>query len=78
MGKLSQSERIGEFSTPLGQDVLVLTRFSGSEGLGELFEYHVEAVSEQENIDFDQAIGQDCTLKLKAYDGTSRASITAS
>ncbi len=72
MGKLSQSERIGEFSTPLGQDVLVLTRFSGSEGLGELFEYHVEAVSEQENINFDQAIGQNCQVKLKAYDGKVR------
>src|ERR1700681_413266 len=72
MGKLGQSERIGEFSTPLGKDVLVLTRFSGSEGLGELFEYHIEAVSEQENIDFDQAIGQNCQVKLKAYNGKTR------
>ncbi len=72
MGNLGQAERIGEFSTPLGQDVLVLTRFSGSEGLGELFEFHIEAVSEQENIDFDPAIGQNCQVKLKAYDGKVR------
>src|ERR1700687_4183339 len=57
MGKLSQAQFIAALKTPLGGDVLVLKRFSGSEGLGELFEFHVEALSEQENIDFDQALG---------------------
>ena len=56
-GNLLQADRLAELTTPLGKDVLVLTDFSGSEGLGELFEYHIEALSEQENIDFDQAIG---------------------
>ncbi len=72
VGKLGQADRIAEFSTPLGKDLLVLTNFSGSEGLGQLFEYHVEALSEQENIDFDKAIGQNCQVKLKAYDGKVR------
>ena len=66
-GKLGQSERLAELKTPLGKDVLVLARFEGTEGLGELFEYHVEAVSEEENIDFDKAIGQSCTVKLKTF-----------
>ena len=70
--KLTQSERVAEFKTPLGEDVLVLVRFNGTEGLGELFEYHIEALSEQENIDFDKALGQGCTLKLKAYQGKER------
>jgi type VI secretion system secreted protein VgrG len=66
-GNLGQSQRVAEFKTPLGADVLALVRFEGTEGLGELFEYHIEALSEEENIDFDKAIGQSCTLKLRAF-----------
>lgn len=71
-GKLLQADRDAELSTPLGKDVLVLIDFSGSEGLGELFEYRLEALSEQENLDFDQAIGQGCMVKLKTDDGKTR------
>jgi type VI secretion system secreted protein VgrG len=71
-GQLRQSDRIAEFNTPLGRDALVLISINGSEGLGELFEYQIEALSEQENIDFDKALGQGCTLKLKAYGGKER------
>lgn len=72
MAGLSQSDRVAEFSTPLGKDVLVLINLEGREGLGELFEYNIEALSEKENIDFDKALGQGCTLKLKAYKGKER------
>jgi type VI secretion system secreted protein VgrG len=65
--QLTQDTRIGEFRTPLGKDVLVLTRFDGVEGLSELFEYRIEAVSLQEDINFDRAIGQNCSLTLKTY-----------
>jgi len=71
-GNLLQADRGAELTTPVGKDVLALVDFSGSEGLGELFEYHLEAVSEQENIDFDQAIGQGCMVKLKTDDGKTR------
>src|SRR6266851_4363652 len=71
-GKLGQSERVAEFKSPLGKDVLALVRFEGTEGLGELFEYHVEALSEDENIDFDKAIGHSCTIKLNAFKGKER------
>jgi type VI secretion system secreted protein VgrG len=56
---------MGELKTPLGDNVLVLKSFAGHEGLGEIFEFHIEALSEQENIDFDQAIGNACTIKLR-------------
>jgi len=69
---LLQADRRAEFTSPLGKDVLVLTDFSASEGLSELFEYHIEALSEQENIDFDKAIGQGCMVKLKTDDGKTR------
>jgi type VI secretion system secreted protein VgrG len=71
-GSLLQADRRAEFTSPLGKDVLVLTDFSGSEGLGELFEYHIEALSDQENVDFDPAIGQGCMVKLKTDDGKTR------
>jgi type VI secretion system secreted protein VgrG len=71
-GQLKQSDRVADFTTPLGKDVLVLINVNGSEGLGELFEFNIEALSEQENLDFDKALGQGCTLKLKAYAGKDR------
>jgi uncharacterized protein involved in type VI secretion and phage assembly len=45
-GQLSQSERVAEFKTPLGEDVLVLINIEGTELLGGLFEFNVEALSE--------------------------------
>jgi type VI secretion system secreted protein VgrG len=71
-GKLTQTNVIAELKTPLGKDVLVLTNFVGVEALGEMFEFTVEALSEDANIDFDKAIGQACTIKLKAYKGKTR------
>jgi type VI secretion system secreted protein VgrG len=41
----TQDGRIGKLATPLGKDKLCLTRFEGSEAIGELFEYRIEAVS---------------------------------
>ena len=69
---ITQDGRVGELITPLGKDVLVLHRFDGHEGLGEPFEFHVDALSEQENIDFDKAIGQSHTIKLETYQGKTR------
>jgi type VI secretion system secreted protein VgrG len=65
---LKQDSRIGEFTTPLGKDVLVLVRFDGAEGLSELFEYRFECLSEDADLNFDGAIGQQCKLKLKMYE----------
>ena len=67
--QLKQDTRIGELRTPLGKDKLVLTRFDGVEGLSELFEFRFEAVSLQEDINFDDAIGRNCCLTLKSYGG---------
>jgi type VI secretion system secreted protein VgrG len=69
---LSQQERIGELTTPLGENVLVLSRFDGGEALSELFEFRIEAVSEQENIDFNAALGKSVTIKMKTVEGKDR------
>jgi type VI secretion system secreted protein VgrG len=72
MGKLTQSTRTAALKTPLGADVIVLKSFSGIEGMGELFEFQIDGLSEQENINFDQAIGQACTISLKTYQDKTR------
>src|SRR5476649_443536 len=71
-GNLTQDGRIGTLSTPLGADKLVLSRFEGSEAMGELFEYRIEAVGEQENIDFNQALGLNCAVTIKTIDQLER------
>lgn len=67
-----QDTRIAKLSTPLGKDVLSTARFDGTEGVSELFEFRVEAVSKDENIDFDKALGLNATLSLKSYDFDKR------
>jgi type VI secretion system secreted protein VgrG len=66
--KLTQDTRLCELTTPLGKDVLVLVRLEATEGLSELFQYSIDCLSETADIDFDQAIGQQCSLKIKMYD----------
>ena len=72
MSQLSQANHPASLKTPLGDNVLVLKTFSGNETLGQPFEFHVEALSEEENIDFDKALGQACTIKLKTYEQKER------
>jgi type VI secretion system secreted protein VgrG len=65
--KLKQDNRICELITPLGKDELVFTGFEATEGLSELFEFHIECLSENDHINFDAAIGQQCTLKMQMH-----------
>src|SRR5580765_6858561 len=58
MPDISQKGRQGQLFTPLGDDVLALVGFDGIEALSELFEYRIEALSEQEGLDFDRALGR--------------------
>jgi type VI secretion system secreted protein VgrG len=69
---LTQDTRLARLDTPLGKDVLVLIRFDGHEGLGELFEFRIDALSEKEDVDFDKAIGRACSVTYKSHRGTER------
>jgi type VI secretion system secreted protein VgrG len=42
--------------------VLVLSRYDAREGISELFEYQIEALSQNPGLDFDKAMGQHCTI----------------
>jgi type VI secretion system secreted protein VgrG len=71
-GNPSQQDRIGELTTPLGENVFVLSRFEGGESLSEPFEFRNEAISEQQDIDFSAALGKSVTVKMKTVDGKDR------
>src|SRR3954466_13279893 len=71
MGQLSQADYMAALKTPFGDDALVLKSFSGSEALGEPFEFQIEALGKEEK-DFDKALGQACTIRLKTYEQKQR------
>jgi type VI secretion system secreted protein VgrG len=67
-----QRDRIASFNTALGTDKLVLARFEVTEAVSELFEMRVEALSEDENIDFDRVIGRNASISVRAKDTVPR------
>src|SRR3954470_22984396 len=68
MGQLTQDTRLCELKTPLGKDVLGFVGYGASEGLSELFEYRIECLSEDADLDFDRAIGLQCTLTISLHE----------
>jgi type VI secretion system secreted protein VgrG len=65
---LSQSQRAGKLTTPLGQNKLCLVEISGWEGLSELFEFSIVAASEDADVDVDALIGQPAHVELDCGD----------
>lgn len=65
---LKQTTRISKLDTPFGDDVLVIEEFDGQEGLGEMFEYRIEALSEKDDLDFDKALGKKCQVTHNSFD----------
>jgi len=51
--------------TPLGDDVLLLKRFNGTERLGRLFEYDLELLSEVGDIPLEEVTGQNVTIRVQ-------------
>ena len=69
---LSQKDRTGTLTTPFGGDVLALSRMKAVEALSRLFEFHIEAVSLEANLNFNKALGHGCTVKLITVDNIER------
>jgi type VI secretion system secreted protein VgrG len=46
MAESKQSKRLMTFSSPLGEDVLLIESLEGSEGISRLFEFHVELLAD--------------------------------
>jgi type VI secretion system secreted protein VgrG len=71
-GGLSQDGRIGSLTTPLGENVLVLSQVEANEALSELFDIRIEVVSEQQNVDFNSALGLNCAVTINTIDQLKR------
>ena len=70
--KPTQKNREMAIETTLGEDVLLLISFSGTEQLGRLFEYRLELASEDYQIDPESIIGQNASIRLNLGDNGVR------
>lgn len=68
----SQAQRMGRFENPLGTDRLNLRRFVGSEYTNRLFEFRVEALDTEKNIDFNTLLGKSAHLEIDTVEDTKR------
>ena len=69
---LSQTYRNVAVGTPLGDDVLILTGFSGTDQIGRPFKYRLELVSEDFDINFEEIVGENVTVRLEMPNGETR------
>lgn len=68
----SQDNRNFRITSPLGADVLLFYRMSGSDGMSELGEYQLDLLSEQSDIAIDDLLGQALTVTLDIGAGVER------
>lgn len=61
----TQQERMLSLTTPLGADVLLLTEFSGDEGLSQLFNFQFTMLSKREDITPKDLVGQHVALAIR-------------
>src|SRR5258708_454275 len=60
----TQEKRLIAIDTPLGKDTLLLTSFSGREGMSQLFHFSAEFVSENHSIAYKNIVGKQVTLSV--------------
>jgi len=66
----TQDNNIISISTPLGKDVLYLTRFSAQETMSQLFSISASTYTIGTRISLDDLIGQQVCITLRSADGT--------
>lgn len=69
---LVQAERWVTLTTPLGPDKLVATEVEGLEGISQLFEFSVSAMSTEQQIQPEDLLGKSVTLTLARPGGKVR------
>ncbi len=60
----AQADRLFEVSSPLGKDVLLFRAMSASERLSHPFEFDLELLSKNHDIELDDVVGQILTVRL--------------
>lgn len=64
MSNFTQDNRFLTLSTPLGKDVLLVSSVSGTEAMSTLFEFELEALSEDGAIDAKKIVGKSVTVSV--------------
>ncbi|HXI52103.1 MAG TPA: hypothetical protein VNH84_11375, partial [Candidatus Saccharimonadales bacterium] len=61
----TQQNRLLAIGTALGEDALLVRKFSFTEQLGRMFQMEVDLLSDQTALDFNQLIGTKATVRLE-------------
>jgi type VI secretion system secreted protein VgrG len=64
--------RVMEIVTPLGDDVLLFHQMSAREEMSRLFEYRLQLLSPKEDVNLDEILGKNVTIKLGLPDDETR------
>ena len=73
--KRTQKNRAIGIITPLGEDVLMLVSMRGTEGMGRMFQFELDLISDQEDnkpVDFKKVLGKNVTIWLELADNKKR------
>ena len=65
MAGWTELKRFLNFLTPLGPDKFLLRSLSGEDGISELFHFHLDLLSEDPDISFDDIIGKNVTFSVR-------------
>jgi type VI secretion system secreted protein VgrG len=68
----TQENRRIAINTSLGEDVLLITSFSGTEGISRPFHFEAEMISEKEDVAFESIVGENVSVRITLADGTER------
>src|SRR3984885_14395598 len=69
---ITQATRQIAIDTPLGEDALVLRSFQGQEALSRLFTFHLDLVSEDASVKYEDIVGKAVTVRLSLADSSQR------
>jgi type VI secretion system secreted protein VgrG len=72
MSTYTQAGRLYKIDTPLGEDVLLLRGFKGTERISRLFSFSLDLLSENADISFSDIVGKNVTISVKQIDGSYR------
>lgn len=65
MSDFTQQNRFLSLTSPLGKDVLLLASVTGTEAISSIYEYELEALSEDDAIDPKKIVGKSVTVELR-------------
>src|ERR1051326_577159 len=72
MPEYSQEGRIIAVQTPLGDNVLLLQKLTGIEAISRLFTFHLDLLSENPAISFNDIVGRHATITIHLASGKNR------